>query len=365
MLGQDNRTPLSDPLALNQTLLSVCIASMNRPVELAAQLESLVGQIDKDSLPVEVIVVDASPEQLRCQYMHPRLKTRYLDAPGGIDRDYDIAVGMATGNYCWLLPDDDTIHSEALSRILNVLTLDPLRMPSLVLLNAVVRDPDGSLLAESIQPKGLFQHLSAPVVPSELWQASSTLNYIGSVVISRELWNERQPSKYFGSEFVHVGVLLSEDLPGQCVVVPEPLITIVYGRAHWEKRAALVWLSQWPVLIASLKTIPISSQPSHCSLAGLFVDVLHFRALGSLTKKVERQVNQDRVYTSKHLFVIRLAAALPPKLCLAAMQGLIRLFPSRIDSLKTYNVRTRVQEERSRTKVGRNGLSTKQETPTL
>jgi hypothetical protein len=183
--------------------------------------------------------------------------------------------------------------------------------------------------------------------------------------VSRELWNERQPSKYFGSEFAHVGVLLSADLPGSCVVIAKPLITIVYGRAHWEKRAALVWLSQWPVLIKSLNTIPVSAQPSHCSIAGLVVDSLHFRALGSLTKQVVGRVTQDRVYTRQHLLVVRLIAALPTKLCLAAMQGLIKVFPSRIDSLKTYNVNTRIQEDRNRKTNGREVLSTPNETPTV
>jgi abequosyltransferase len=350
---------MTAPVTLNhpEPVLSVCIASMKRPLELQAQLQLLFQQIDTGSLPVEVVVVDASPEELRCPYEHPKLKMLYLEAPRGIDKDYDAAVQMATGSYCWLLPDDDSIDVSALSRILQTLSSDPKTTPSLVLLNAVVHDPNGHQLADSIHPKGLFDGLAAPVRPADLWRASSTLNYIGSVVVSRQLWNERQSSKYFGSEFVHVGVLLSADLPGPCFVIREPLITIVYGRAHWEKRAALVWLSQWPVLIASLGTIPTSSQPSNCSLAGLFVDALHFRALGSLTKRVVAQVTKDQIYPRKHLFIIQAVAVMPTSLCLAAMRVLVRVFPSRIDSLKTYNVRTRVEENRNHVRGGTKPLS--------
>jgi abequosyltransferase len=325
-------------------VLSICIASMRRPAELKAQLERIVEQLDAfqgDLL--EVVVVDGSPLDLQTVFHHPRVRVLY-ETPSGIDRDYDLAVRNSVGEFCWLLPDDDLIESSAIALIFDVLERGSKDELSLVLLNAIVRDLNGKLLAPSIQPSGLPDHFQAPVMPITLWSVASTLNYIGSVVVRRDLWNCREPSKYFGSEFVHVGVLLSEGLPGACAVIHEPIITIVYGRAHWEKRAALVWLSQWPTLISSLNTIPISAQPSHCSLRGLIVDALHFRALGSLTKKVVSQVNQDGVYTRKHLLTIRLIAALPTTFCLAVMQGLIRVFPARIDSLKSYNVRTQVQD---------------------
>src|SRR5207244_10238543 len=56
----------------------------------------------------------------------------------GVDVDYDKAIGYATGNYCWLLTDDDLLRPGALSRVFAL--LDGTR--DLIIANGEIKNAD-------------------------------------------------------------------------------------------------------------------------------------------------------------------------------------------------------------------------------
>src|SRR5438132_1164874 len=90
--------------------LSFCIATRNRAVLIGATLESILNQVTSQC---EVVVVDGAStddtESVVGGFVERYENVRYfkLEKNGGLDRDFDRAVELARGEYCWLLPDDD------------------------------------------------------------------------------------------------------------------------------------------------------------------------------------------------------------------------------------------------------------------
>src|SRR5262245_32717217 len=96
--------------------LSICIATMNRAEELARMLESIERQATDA---VEISIVDGASRDdtprvvAALQERFPRVRYLRLEEKGGVDRDYDRSVAQATGEYCWLLSDDDILKPGA------------------------------------------------------------------------------------------------------------------------------------------------------------------------------------------------------------------------------------------------------------
>ncbi len=240
---------------MKSPLLSVCIATYNRAAFIGETLDSIIRQLTDE---VEIVVVDGASTDTTRAVMEryaadcPRLRYIRLPEKGGVDQDFCKAVEYARGEYCWLFPDDDLFKPGAVRRV-----LDELRNGHcLVIVNADVMDRDFSSLLhlsmldnredETYGPddmEGLFRR----IVPS--------ISFIGCVVIRRETWLTREHDRYFGTEFIHVGVIFQEPLPGSTRVIGQPYITIRYGNAQWTSRSFEVFMHKWPRIIWSLDRI--------------------------------------------------------------------------------------------------------------
>lgn len=231
--------------------LSICIATYNRGRFIGETLDSILSQI---SPAVELLVVEgASPDdtkEVMSGYVVKHPSVRYIreSENSGIDRDYDKAVEYATGEYCWLMTDDDLLNEGAVDAVLSLLTQEA---PDLVVVNSELRTVDMStVLAESMM-KLSGQERYEPKDNQEFFAGiASYLSFIGGVVIKRELWRERDRATYYGSLFVHVGVIFQRPL-NRVSVIRRPLIAIRYGNAMWTPRGFEIWMFKWPGLIWS------------------------------------------------------------------------------------------------------------------
>ncbi len=244
--------------------LSICIATYNRADVIGQTLDSIIAQIREE---VEIIVVDGAstdttPDVMRrYQDRCPALRYHRMPVKGGVDRDYCHAVSFATGDYCWLLTDDDIVKPGAINTILDLLP----RRYSLIVLNAEVWD---RTLVHQLERKHL--HLEADT----FYQTSSQeklfietvtyLSFIGAVVIDRALWNERIKEPYIGTEFIHVGIIFQKELPHGAFAVAEPCIIIRYGNAQWSPRHFEIWMIKWPGLIWSFSGISDAAKTRVC-----------------------------------------------------------------------------------------------------
>ena len=232
-------------------MLSICIATYNRGKYIGETLDSILCQI----LPcVEIVVVDgASPDntsEVMAQYLslYPGIKYFREQENSGVDRDYDKAVGYSSGEYCWLMTDDDLARVNSVARILDSLDSNP----NLVVVNAEVKSPDFSTILDSnILKYSNDLNYSEADRNSIFIQLSNYLSFIGSVVIKRQLWLARDRFSYYGTLFIHVGVIFQNPPITNVGVIIEPLIVIRYGNAMWTARSFEIWMFKWPELIWS------------------------------------------------------------------------------------------------------------------
>jgi len=236
---------------MGKPLLSICIATMNRALPLRETLKSIFSQSPSE---VDVVIVDGSStedtEEVVSRFPEHTSRIHYVrkKRPEGVDRDFDTAVGHARGEYCWLLADDDPLKPGALGRVMEALR----RFPSVVVVNAEVRNPDLSLLLEERRLRIHVDRTYSPAQFREFFiETAGYLSFVGGVVIQKKLWCSRERGLYYGTEFLHVGVLFQAPLPGEAFVIAEPLISIRYGVAKWTARGFDIWMFKWPGLIWS------------------------------------------------------------------------------------------------------------------
>jgi len=230
--------------------LSFCIATRNRADLLRETLENIVRQCPEN---VEIVIVDGASEDgtpavvAAFQERFSRITYQRQETNGGVDLDYAEAVARATGDYCWLMTDDDVLVPGAVDTVLTTLAGDPF----LVIVNGALYD---LALKRSLDPSRLGKS-KEQYEPHEqdalLADTGFYLTFIGGVVIRRDAWLSRDPQRYFGTGFLHLGVIFQTPLPGIVKVIREPLIRIRHGNISWGERAFTIWMFTLPQLIWS------------------------------------------------------------------------------------------------------------------
>ncbi|HEV2396661.1 MAG TPA: glycosyltransferase family 2 protein [Candidatus Sulfotelmatobacter sp.] len=298
---------------MSGTRLSICMTTRNRATFIGATLESILCQANEQ---VEVVVLDGAStdntEEVVRRYQERFQQLHYvrLEENSGIDRDFAKAVDFSSGEYCWLFSDDDVLKAGAVQIVLDALRADC----SLVIINSEVRSAD---LRTVLEPKRIPCDEDRLYTPQDydhlLIDIANYLTFIGCVVISRTLWTTRNKEDYFGSYFIHVGVIFQQPLPGDALVIAEPLIVVRYANASWSSRYFEVWMFKWPELIWSFPSVPdmvkarVCSQEPWRNPKRLFL----FRAKGSYSQKEYVELLKPRLTSVRERAISRACAQLP------------------------------------------------------
>jgi len=263
--------------------LSICIATLNRARFIGETLDSILDQIEEG---VELVVVDGASSDDTVEVMarycarYPQIVYRREPTNSGVDADYDKAVGYASGEFCWLMTDDDLLKPGAIRRVLSAME----RRPDLIVVNAEVRSPDLSVVmekqrlafSEDVCYSGSDKH-------KFFRDVAAYLSFIGCVVIRRDRWMMKERAAYYGTLFIHVGVIFQTPSIDNVIVISESLIEIRYGNAMWTPRGFEIWMFKWPKLIWSFSDYSDDTKRAVCrkqpwrSIKALF----HQRAMGS------------------------------------------------------------------------------------
>jgi glycosyltransferase involved in cell wall biosynthesis len=298
---------------VNDIRLSICIATRNRAKLIGATLESIFVQATEE---VEIVILDGAStdntEEVirRYQTRSPRLRYFRQETNMGIDRDFAKAVDLAHGEYCWLFCDDDLFKPGAIQVVLEALRNDY----SLVIADSEVRNAD---LSQLLQAKRTRVEANKVYKPDEnhllLGDAGDYLSFIGGVIIKRQLWAAREKEKYFGSCFIHTGIIFQQPLPGDALVIAEPLISIRYGNASWLGKSFEIFMFNWPRLIWSFAGIADSAKHRVCAQEPWrsFKTLLHWRARGAYTKAEYRELLEPRLESRWARLVSKACAYLP------------------------------------------------------
>jgi abequosyltransferase len=307
--------------------LSICIATLNRADVIGATLQSIASQLAEST---ELVVVDGASTDATESVVesftraNPRIRYTRLPANSGVDRDFNTAVEVAAGEYCWLMSDDDLLKPGAIGSVLRALDSHP----SLVIVNAETRTPD---LARIL--KGNMLGISGDeIYAPDDWEsffvrAGQYLSFIGCVVIRRDLWMSRDREAYFGTLFVHVGVIFQKRLPRAAIILAAPLISIRYGNAMWTPRSLEIWMVKWPDLVWSFPDFSDSAKrrvyrrSPYLRLSTLAL----FRAKGALTTDAFRKTIAPRVASDWLRWAGYLIAATPGVLMNAAVTAYLKI----------------------------------------
>lgn len=293
--------------------LSICITTLNRAEFIGATLESILAQATKDC---EVIVLDAGSsddtERVVSEYARRFGCLTYIQqgTNNGIDRDYDSAVKLASGEYCWFMTDDDPLKPGAVSAVLSALN----RHPSVVIMNVELRDVT---LRRVVQPRWLDVASDCVYEPEEgdrlFVDLGERLWYIGGFIIRRSIWLDRERDPYLGSWFVYVGVIFQRRLPGATIVISRPFITFRLGNTHTfsPRLFEIIWFA-WPSLVWSL-AVSEAAKKKVCSIEPWrnSRELLLYRGLGCYSLNEYRTLIRPRLRGGYESWVASLIAVFP------------------------------------------------------
>lgn len=296
--------------------LSICIATLNRAAFIGATLESIISQATSDC---EIVVVDGAStdgtHQVVSAYAGRFGRLRYIrqSQNNGIDRDYDRAVELARGEYCWLFSDDDLLKPGAVEAVLRVLQDDF----SLVLVNGEHRDLTMrnvrissflGITSDRTYAAGDMDHLFVDL--------GRCLICICCVVIKRALWLQRDRRRYYGSRFIHMGVIFQEPLPGRTLAISSVLMSLRLDNEQTHgKEGFLVWNISLPSLVWSL---PLSeaTKVGFCSAEPWkrLGYLLALRAIGEYSVTEYRNSVRPRLRSRRDAVIPAFVTCIPRKL---------------------------------------------------
>jgi glycosyltransferase involved in cell wall biosynthesis len=289
------------------------MTTLNRGGFIRDTLSSILSQMPDEC---ELVVLDAGSTDDTAQIVtdlglnYPNLHYVQQESNNGVDRDYNRAVELATGEYCWLMTDDDIMKPGAIRVILEALRRDV----SLVVVNSEAKDFS---MTNTVQSRMLCIDTNRSYSPDEMDQlfmdVGNLFRYIGSVVIKRSVWLQREKERFYDSMFAHVGIIFQQALPSEAVVISTPLISYRMDNSHsFSSRAFETCFVGWPSLVWSLplsdfaKASVTSAEPWR-SLR----ELLLWRAFGLYTADEYRRILRPRLNSISSKFLWALTAKVP------------------------------------------------------
>lgn len=246
--------PFSRPMPRTKNIeLSICISTFNRAAFIGATLESIIAQATNEC---EIVVIDGGSTDntaavvSRYAAIFERLKYVRQHTNNGVDRDFDRAVELAVGEYCWLFSDDDFLKPGAVESVLHALR----QGYSLILVNGEHRDFD----MQAVRVPSFFGIDSDCVYASSdmdrmFADVGTCLICICCVIIKRDIWLARERQRYFGTRFIHIGVIFQKQLPADALLIARPMMSLRLGNEQtWKTENFQVWYIKWPSLVWSL-----------------------------------------------------------------------------------------------------------------
>lgn len=323
-------------LMKRDVILSFCIATRNRSALIGATIRSILDQITDEC---EIVVVDGAStdgtQSVMNELCNADHHVRYFrrENNGGVDRDFDRAVEMASGKYCWLMPDDDILTPSAVDTVLATIRRDY----GVVLVDVEHRDSTTWRLLSPSMIKFSEDRWFSQDDSSRLFEETCDLvTYIGCVVVNRSLWMVRQRSRYYGSEFIHVGTVFESPVRNGVYVIARPLVSIRTGNQQWIQRSFHVWWVKWPKLVVSL---PLSESAKRLATredkwCKAFLHLLNLRAICAYSTIEYRDHLRRREVRAVNRILAYVAAVTPGSVANAICIALALFHDSRVRNLQ-------------------------------
>jgi abequosyltransferase len=300
--------------------LSICIPTFNRAKFIEETLESILPQMTDDC---EVVVLDGASTDNTAQVVAgcaqhcDRLRYVRQERNNGFDRDLDRVVELASGEYCWLMADDDLLKPGAVAAVLKTLGQDP----SLVIVNVECRDFS---MVKVVQPRWLGFESNRVYGPEEMdrlfTDVGEVLRYYANMVVKRAIWLARDRQKYFDSGFGYLGVILQKRLPGGARVIAEPLMIYRMSNSHTftSRWLEILWV-RWPSVVRSLDLSDSAKSTVSVTPWRRLLELMLCRALGFYSLADYRQLIRPQRTSIRDTLMPAVVAVLPSMLVKVAL----------------------------------------------
>lgn len=211
--------------------LSILIPTYNRSKSLKKTLTALVGQVEKiTSDEVELIVSDNDStddtksvvEAFIDEFKSVRLIYFKNVKNIGFDANVNEAISHASGEYSWLLSDDDEILDSAVQVVISNLRRYGGSNLRFAFINYSIHQCGVDM------PSGYEGVLTKLIDGRDLFSEVKLINtFVSSNIFRTECWRGVEVNKYFGSLWVHVFAAREVLKIGKALIIGEPQIRMM------------------------------------------------------------------------------------------------------------------------------------------
>jgi abequosyltransferase len=219
-------------------VLSICIPTYNRSQCLSELLDSIIAQNVPD---IEVVVSDdASPDNTVSvvqDYLGKMPNLKFLPQPHnlGLDRNFTAVTAAASGDYIWLMGDDDRLEPGGAQRVLDALA----RWPGVTGLTLGVIDYDVTMThVTGVRATPETQLITG--AGAVFGRIAELLGFMSAMVVDRKAWNSanadptvRAMSNLYTQVYT-MGLAVGER--GQWGVVQEACVGFRSGNDQFKKK---------------------------------------------------------------------------------------------------------------------------------
>jgi len=214
--------------------LSICMPTYNDSAFISEALESIFNQ---SSVNIEVLVLDGASsddtESVVKSWMTTHRQIKYVReaVKGGIDKDMDLSVREASGEYCWLLSSNDVLAEHSIAYILSELE----RHDDIFLCNRLVTDvrlenPTFEAFFSSDMGDTSIDFTDAGQASAYLASASglgAVFSFMSSILVRRASWlRVETPEILLGTNYRHAYIILKLMTEGSSLgLINKPLVT--------------------------------------------------------------------------------------------------------------------------------------------
>lgn len=212
--------------------LTVGIPTYNGSTYIRETLNSVIKQISEDLLArVDILIsdnasTDSIPEIVKTYQDSQAVRIQYSrnEVNLGYDRNVDMLFKKASGQFVWILGDDDVLKGGAILQVLQI--LDSKKNLNVVLLSFDTYDREFSKIVSKAK-----EHANVLCKDAEMFllNARDMYGQVSSLVINKCAWNKEDLTSGFGSNFIHMYGLFKVLLGGESYIVNQPLINVRLG----------------------------------------------------------------------------------------------------------------------------------------
>lgn len=222
----------------DKTLITFAIPTYNGSKYLPQAIDSVLKDVHESGLAdVEVLISDNCSTDSTAviaadfQAKYPGVVSYYRnDQNIGYDRNLDLAIRRAKGEYVWLLGDDDYLAPGGVAVIHKKLSALKEPKPAVLLAPVAFLDITTKELRDPLcADKDVFCADGNVFFQTTLWKTAA----MSSVIVLRQAWTETDIREFFGGQWIHLGGLIKVLKHGSAIVLNSPVVVVRTSNPRW------------------------------------------------------------------------------------------------------------------------------------